>query len=154
MCTRCRCLGAGREGLQGPLWWVAKAALCWTQPFPAWHMAWLGPLAKVVVVPWGKCILKRVKCCLAVRGEEKCERNNPDRRAVGVGGGTKCLSWHSPAAPGDDHSGEGVSLQSTGRTVLEQVSTLQHLEDPVPQHMDVSWRNCDPWRAHTGAGVS
>lgn len=143
--------------LQGLLWWVATAALCWTQPFPSQlqcphPMAWHGPVAKVVV-PWRKRILKRVKCCLAVRGEKKCERNYPEGRAEG-GGGTKCPSRHSPAAPGEDHSGAGLSLQSMERTVLEQISSLQCPEDPVPQHMDVSWRNCDPWRAHTGTGVS
>lgn len=77
-----------------------------------------------------KMYFKKAKCCLAVWGEEKCERSNPEGRAEEAGGGAECLGRHSPAASGEDHSGAGVSLVSTERSVLGLAPTCSIWRTP------------------------
>lgn len=50
----------------------------------------------------------------------------------------RCLSRDSPTAPAEDHA--------------EAVHPAAPV-DVTPQQMNASWKSCDPWRAHTGAGV-
>ena len=49
---------------------------------------------------------------------------------------------------------EDISLQSVEKTMLEQISTLQPMEDSMPEQVDISSRNCGLWRAHRGADIS
>lgn len=48
---------------------------------------------------------------------------------------------------------EGTQGQRKRRcSVLEQISTLQPVEDHMPQQVFISWRNCGSWIVHARAG--
>lgn len=72
-----------------------------------------------------------MRCCLAERGEEKCERNNPEGRAEGVGGGTKCLSRCSPAVHREDCAGAGIHPAAPGGPRATAEGTVV-LGEPTP----------------------
>lgn len=59
------------------------------------------------------------------------------------------LELKFPCSPWRDHTGGGISLKPVKRTVVEQVSTLQPVEDITPEQVSV-WKS-GPWRAYTGA---
>lgn len=43
-----------------------------------------------------------------------------------------------PLKPGRDHNGAGVSLQTVEKSVVDQVFTLQPMEDPMPKQVGIS----------------
>jgi len=68
-------------------------------------------------------------------------RNNPADAKVREGGvgGNPGTYWrgHSPIARGRDNGGAGNSQYPMERTILEQISTLQPVEDPTPGQVDM-----------------
>lgn len=47
----------------------------------------------------------------------------------------------------------GISLQLVERTMVEQVFTLQPMENSTLAQVDIAQRKLHPWRALTGTGV-
>lgn len=60
---------------------------------------------------------------------------------------------HSSAAHGGD-GGAGSLLQPMERTMVQQISILQPVEDPMPELVDTSIKICGLWRARGGEGLS
>lgn len=90
-----------------------------------------------------KNMYKKKKCWTdGGRGGEKseklqCEHQNQRRRER-----RRCpryWSWHS--------------LQPVKRTMVKQAFPCSAWRDSTLEQMDTSWRNCNLWRAHTGAEI-
>lgn len=47
-----------------------------------------------------------------------------------------------------------ASLQPMGRTRVEEISTLQAMEDPTAEQVYISWRICSLCKVHTEAVLS
>lgn len=76
---------------------------------------------------WENMYNKGQNSAQAVRSEGKSTRNDPaDTKVREEGGGRD--------APG---AGAENPLQTVGRTMVEQISTLQPLEDTTPERMDI-----------------
>lgn len=61
---------------------------------------------------------------------------------------------HSSAAHGGDDGGAGSLLQPMERTLVQQMSILQPVEDSMPELVDTSRKICGLWRARGGEGLS
>lgn len=49
---------------------------------------------------------------------------------------------------------QGQKRRSSSSSRAENKSTLRPMEDHTPEQRTISWRNCVPWRTHTGADFS
>jgi len=49
---------------------------------------------------------------------------------------SRCLSRYSPEVCGRNHRGAYISLQAVETTMLVQMSTMQPVKAPMPEHMD------------------
>lgn len=74
-------------------------------------------------------------------------------RGGGRGSTYKHQGRYSSAVHGGDDGGAGIFLQPVDRTMVEQISILQPVEDPMPELLDTSRKICDLWKAH-GGGLS
>lgn len=85
---------------------------------------------------------------------EKWERSSPVDMKVGEEGGGKCVPGagteiHCPAVHGEDHGEAGCHPEAY---VSQQISTLQSMESPTAEQVEMSEGSCILWKVHVRAG--
>lgn len=86
------------------------------------------------------------KTALQTQTSDKAEEELPEQVFLCSPWWTPQWKRYSPAVHGEDHSAVGFSIQPVEGTAPKQISTLWPMECPIPEKVDISWRNCGLWK--------